>query len=91
MSLHFDFQNTFYKLFLQAVKFIHELGLAHGDISTNNVCLTSTRLAKLTKEEVFKIIGIPQTLPLIWLDKKPLDNSIPSHLIVAVNSKWVDL
>ncbi|KAH8808513.1 kinase-like domain-containing protein [Xylogone sp. PMI_703] len=74
------------KQLLEAISFIHESGLAHGDINGNNIVFTSECLSDWTQKRLFKITGKPKASKLIRLDKKPIDKGLPAHLVKAM--KW---
>lgn len=58
------------------------------DISGRNIAFTGTHLSKLSKEELFEILGYPEIEPLERIDGTPLGNELPTQIIKAV--EWID-
>ncbi|KAJ5544637.1 hypothetical protein N7461_006941 [Penicillium sp. DV-2018c] len=76
---------------LKAVKFIHDAGLCHGDISGRNIAFTCTHLSKQTEEQLFDVLGFPEIEPLKRIDGTPLGNELPAQLIRAAEwNEWID-
>ncbi|CAG8280143.1 unnamed protein product [Penicillium salamii] len=76
---------------LKAVKFIHNAGMCHGDISGRNIAFTCTHLSKQTEEQLFDVIGSPEIEPLERIDGTPLGNELPAQLIKAADwTEWID-
>ncbi|PYI04553.1 kinase-like protein [Aspergillus sclerotiicarbonarius CBS 121057] len=73
---------------LKAVQLIHRAGLGHGDISGTNIAFSASQLSKASKEDLFEILGAPESEPLTRVDGKPLDEGLPKHLIEAAS--WID-
>ena len=45
----------------------------------------------MSKERLFKILGVPESEQLIRLDGKPLDKGLPSHLVKTTSwDCWID-
>lgn len=67
------------------------LQLTCADLSGRNVAFTSDRLSQLTEEELFEVLGTPETEELARRDGKSLGKSLPSHLIKATGwDNWID-
>ncbi|KAN0071169.1 Protein kinase-like domain containing protein [Elaphomyces granulatus] len=74
------------KQLLEAIKFMHDAGIGHGDISGGNVAFTCSHLSTATKGALFEVLGIPKTEDLVRHDGKPLEKSLPKHLVES--AKW---
>ncbi|KFY38574.1 hypothetical protein V494_04318 [Pseudogymnoascus sp. VKM F-4513 (FW-928)] len=66
---------------LKALAFIHEIGFAHGDISTKNMAFTAKNLSKVTKERLFQVLGEPFLENVERIDGQPLADGIPHYLV----------
>ncbi|RAK92428.1 kinase-like protein [Aspergillus costaricaensis CBS 115574] len=76
---------------LEAINFIHESGMGHGDISGGNVAFSCSNLSNATKDELFEVLGLPEVEDLVRLDGQPLGNGLPKHIVkVADWENWVD-
>ncbi|KAJ5521292.1 hypothetical protein N7527_005407 [Penicillium freii] len=76
---------------LKAVKFIHNAGMCHGDISGRNIVFSCTNLSKQTEEQLFDVLGFPEIEPLKRIDGTPLGNELPAQLIKAAEwTEWID-
>ncbi|KAJ5336345.1 uncharacterized protein N7506_004367 [Penicillium brevicompactum] len=73
---------------LKAVKFLHSVGMCHGDISGRNIAFTCAKLAQATEEELFEVLGSPEVEPLARIDGTPLGSGLPTELVQA--TEWVD-
>jgi hypothetical protein len=58
------------------------------DISGGNVAFTCSHLSTATKGALFEVLGIPKTEDLVRHDGKPLEKSLPKHLVES--AKWVN-
>ncbi|RJE21752.1 STYKc [Aspergillus sclerotialis] len=73
---------------LTAVKFIHDAGMCHGDISGRNIAFSCTNLQNANEEQFFEVLGSPEIEPLARLDGMPLESGLPTQLVKA--AKWID-
>jgi serine/threonine-protein kinase SRPK3 len=56
-----------------------------------NVAFTCKGLSQLTEEELFKVLGTPETEELAQLDDKLLDEGMPTQLVKTAGwDKWVE-
>ncbi|WPH02726.1 Hypothetical protein R9X50_00559400 [Acrodontium crateriforme] len=79
------------KRLLAAVAYLHDVGLAHGDLSPRNIAFSAPRLSRLCKPDLFKILGEPETECLVRLDGSDLGRSVPSYLVQSVQwPGWPD-
>lgn len=66
------------------------LQLTCVDLSGRNVAFTSDTLSELTEEELFKVIGAPETEEFARRDGKPLGKGLPSQLIKPTGwDSWI--
>jgi serine/threonine protein kinase len=76
---------------LEAIKFIHDAGMGHGDISGNNAAFTCGHLSSATKEDLFEVLGTPISAEVARLDGKPLGETLPKHLVMTAEwDTWTD-
>ncbi|KAL6713257.1 hypothetical protein ACLMJK_008722 [Lecanora helva] len=76
---------------LQNIAFIHEVGYVHGDISISNFAFTSNNLLHMSEEDLFDVLGSPESEELVRLDGEPLSSSLPSQLVETARwSGWAD-
>lgn len=89
---------------LKAVKSIHSAGMCHGgeffflffllntyitqDIDDANVAFTCSRSSNLGRKKLLKVIGRPHIERLSRIDRKPLENGLPTHLVET--AQWVN-
>ncbi|KAK2738266.1 hypothetical protein FQN57_007129 [Myotisia sp. PD_48] len=75
------------KQLLEAISYIHESGFAHGeDLSPRNLAFSSTRLANLSHDDIFKVLGEITTEYL-----GVINNRYPEQLIeAAMWDEWMD-
>ncbi|KAI1198835.1 kinase-like protein [Nemania serpens] len=68
-----------------AVDFVHEKGIVHGDIHMGNVFFRlSLGVNNLTPEEIYQTYGKPELEQVVRVDGKPVDDGVPSHLVVPM-------
>ncbi|GFF72119.1 protein kinase dsk1 [Aspergillus lentulus] len=76
---------------LEAIQFIHDAGMGHGDISGGNIAFSCSNLSNVAEEDLFEVLGLPETEELVRLDGKPLDKGLPKHMVKAAEwDEWVD-
>ncbi|GFF78035.1 protein kinase dsk1 [Aspergillus lentulus] len=76
---------------LEAIQFIHDAGMGHGDISGGNIAFSCSNLSNVAEEDLFEVLGLPETEQLVRLDGKPLDKGLPKHMVKAAEwDEWVD-
>ncbi|OGM49926.1 hypothetical protein ABOM_001472 [Aspergillus bombycis] len=76
---------------LEAIRFIHDAGMGHGDISGGNVAFSCGHLSNVTKDELFEVLGLPESEDLVRLDGKALDKGLPKHIVKATEwDEWID-
>ena len=72
------------------------LSLRHGsyavtDISGGNVAFSCRYLSNATKDELFEVLGMPESEELVRLDGKPLDKALPKNIVKATEwDEWID-
>jgi serine/threonine-protein kinase SRPK3 len=60
-------------------------------LSDSNVHFTSHHLSKLSKDQLFKILGLPNSEQVIRRDSKSLDKGLPKQLLEAARwDDWID-
>jgi hypothetical protein len=61
------------------------------DISGRNIAFSCSNLSNAAEEDLFEVIGLPETEELVRLDGKPLDKGLPKHMVKAAEwDEWVD-
>lgn len=61
------------------------------DISGRNIAFTCSHLSNATEEDLFEVLGTPESELLARLDGEPLGKSLPTHLIKATEwEDWID-
>ncbi|KAF6241419.1 hypothetical protein HO173_000129 [Letharia columbiana] len=76
---------------VDAVTFLHEAGYAHGDISSRNIVFTCNHLSQASKEDLFNILGPPESENLTRLDGEPSGDSLPKQLVKTVGwDNWTE-
>ncbi|WEW59325.1 serine/threonine protein kinase [Emydomyces testavorans] len=79
------------KQLLKAVRFIHDAGIVHGDISIGNIVFTWSDLSNLSEEEIMEALGPPDIEPLVRRDGKSLDKGLPRYLVQRADwREWLD-
>lgn len=64
---------------------------SEADISGSNLAYTCPGLAHLSRDDLFEVIGIPETEDLIRIDGQPLEPGVPKQLVERADwSNWVD-
>ena len=58
-----------------------------ADLSVRNLAFTSGRLSHLSEEELFEVLGLPESEELIRLDGESLGEGIPNQLVKS--AEWV--
>ncbi|KAK4870999.1 hypothetical protein LT330_000236 [Penicillium expansum] len=72
---------------LNAVQYMHSLGLCHGGISGANIALKYTDMPRFANsKELFEILGSPHVVSLERRDGMPLGKGLPKELIQS--AKW---
>ncbi|KND91969.1 hypothetical protein TOPH_03284 [Tolypocladium ophioglossoides CBS 100239] len=65
--------------------------LSYADISGANIAFTATQLVHLSEEDLFNVIGSPQSTELARVDGKPLCPSLLKQLVQkAIWDDWTD-
>ncbi|KAH6677273.1 kinase-like domain-containing protein [Halenospora varia] len=67
----------------QALSFLHseKVGIAHGDLTTNNILLSISPLSNLSTSEIYTLLGTPITETIHTLDSSPLSPSASRYLV----------
>ncbi|KAL2066601.1 hypothetical protein VTL71DRAFT_2672 [Oculimacula yallundae] len=65
-----------------------EISLNEADINGANLAFTSARLSRLSRAELFLILGEPEVDPLVRLDGQTLAPGLPKQLIKKAD--WID-
>ena len=61
------------------------------DVSSRNICFTCSRLLQMNTEDLFDVLGAPELEVLARLDGKPLEQSVPRHLVKTAGwDNWTD-
>ncbi|KAI1946096.1 hypothetical protein LOZ57_003847 [Ophidiomyces ophidiicola] len=65
------------------VRFIHSQGIVHGDLHLGNVLLSlPPDMQNMTRKELYAKVGQPTIQPVRRQDKAPLENGVPSNVVV---------
>ncbi|KAJ5971413.1 uncharacterized protein N7479_001331 [Penicillium vulpinum] len=72
---------------LKAIKFIHSIGMCHGDISGRNIAFPCNNMLNHEKD-VLDVLGLLEIESLAYIDGSPLDNGLPTQLVKA--AEWID-
>ncbi|KAL4911993.1 kinase-like domain-containing protein [Aspergillus aurantiobrunneus] len=76
---------------LKAVRFIHNAGMCHGDISCRNIAFTCYNLLNITEEKLLGVLGFPEIEPLARIDGTSLEDGLPNQLVKAADwVEWID-
>jgi serine/threonine-protein kinase SRPK3 len=60
-------------------------------LSAANIAFTASQLSESTKADLFEVLGQPKTEVLSRYDGKPLEKSLPRHLVKVTNwDDWFD-
>ncbi|KAL4954035.1 hypothetical protein BDW69DRAFT_183935 [Aspergillus filifer] len=73
---------------LEGIKFPHDAGLGHGDISGGNLAFGCSALTNADEGEILRVLGQPEIEDMIRLDGKPLAPGIPSQMVKATD--WAE-
>lgn len=74
-----------------SILFSHNGTYVAADINGGNVAFSCSHLSKVAKEDLFNVLGLPESEDLARLDGKPLDKSLPKHMIRATEwDEWID-
>lgn len=61
------------------------------DISGGNIAFSCSNLSNVAEEDLFEVLGLPETEELVRLHGKPLDKGLPKHMVKAAEwDEWVD-
>ncbi|OAQ98866.1 hypothetical protein LLEC1_04690 [Akanthomyces lecanii] len=61
------------------------------DVNASNIVFTVSRLASLSKEELFEIVGAPETAQLLREDGSTLSRTLPKQLVGTMQwTSWID-
>ncbi|CAI7655369.1 unnamed protein product [Penicillium glandicola] len=72
---------------LTALKFMQDLKMCHGGISSANIAFVCpNRLRNADEQKVFEVMGSPQMVPLERKDGVPLGKGLPKELIQS--AQW---
>ncbi|KAE8352185.1 kinase-like domain-containing protein [Aspergillus coremiiformis] len=70
---------------VQAVAFLHSRGIVHADLHAGNVLIRLPgAIDALLPEQLYKRFGQPRYEPVVRLDNRPLQDNIPSHIVVPI-------
>ncbi|KAI9835245.1 MAG: hypothetical protein M1837_003873 [Sclerophora amabilis] len=61
--------------------YLHQCGIAHGDLHTGNVCFTTSGLNRLNEAQVLNILGEPEIRRIKRRDGRPLSSSMPRYTV----------
>ncbi|KAM5353882.1 hypothetical protein ACJ41O_000532 [Fusarium nematophilum] len=70
---------------VQAVAYLHEGGVVHGDLHMDNVLLQlPERIRRLSPDQLHQQHNQPSTVPVTRLDGAPLDDNAPLHAVLPI-------
>ncbi|KAF4980299.1 hypothetical protein FZEAL_3670 [Fusarium zealandicum] len=70
---------------LQAVAYVHQGGVVHGDLHLDNVLLQlPERIRRLSPDQLHQQHSAPETVPVTRLDGAPVDENAPLHAVLPV-------
>ncbi|WAO90915.1 Protein kinase domain-containing protein [Fusarium falciforme] len=70
---------------VQALAYLHEGGVVHGDLHLDNVLLRlPERIRRLSPDQLHKKHSQPETVPVTRLDGAPLDENAPHHAVLPI-------
>ncbi|KAL4945101.1 hypothetical protein BDV06DRAFT_219633 [Aspergillus oleicola] len=76
---------------LEGIKFVHDAGMGHGDISGANIAFGCSGLTNATRDEVLRVLGQPEAEDLIRLDGQPLAEGLPRQIVKATDwEEWIE-
>ncbi|KAH8885442.1 kinase-like protein [Thozetella sp. PMI_491] len=67
----------------EAMAYIHSKGVCHGDFRTDNILFRIQGADKLTEDDMFSLLGDPETLPVD--DSDPAQHNFPEYLVYPVS------
>ncbi|KAI0474833.1 kinase-like protein [Xylaria cf. heliscus] len=73
---------------VQAVHFLHQSGVCHGDLKPENVMMEVEGLDKLSKAEVLKLLGKPETIEVETESGKPPAPRAPNYVVLPPGEFW---
>ena len=79
-----SFLATACRQLLQALDFIHQQGVVHGDLQPTNIVLSTDNLSGQSERAVLERIGPPQLFPLLSNGDWPVRGSLPSYVATPV-------
>ncbi|KAF5009824.1 hypothetical protein FDECE_3983 [Fusarium decemcellulare] len=70
---------------VQAVAYLHERGVVHGDLHLDNVLFQlPERIRRLSPDQLHQKHSEPETIPVTRLDGAPLDENAPDHAVLPI-------
>ncbi|KAK5634288.1 hypothetical protein RRF57_010002 [Xylaria bambusicola] len=73
---------------VQAVRYLHERGVCHGDLKARNVLMRVEGLDKISKTEMLKLLGKPSTFRVETESGKSPAPHAPEYIIVPAYGWW---
>lgn len=65
----------------QAMAFLHSIDICHGDFTTNNFALDLPAKLPSREEDLFKLIGMPETAPVETVSDKSPEPHAPRYVV----------
>ncbi|KAJ6785229.1 hypothetical protein PWT90_05107 [Aphanocladium album] len=72
---------------LQALNTLHSAGFSHGDLSPGDVVFNVENLQKLNRQQLFELVGEPETAVLSRADGLPLECNMPKQMVNSMQWK----
>ena len=72
----------------QGVRFLHRNGVIHGDIKPTNIMLKLSGIDGLTKDEMGKLLGKPEMIPIETTSGSDPGPHAPRYYVSTVDGRW---
>lgn len=74
----------------KGLHFLHKNQICHGDFRPSNILLRLANIDHLTDEQLFNLIGEPETEPVFTATGETPGVSVPKYLVKPIEMSWID-